>query len=211
MAMKEFSENDVLNFEGLDYLVAKYKESNPISRHLVNGFYRKIDTLIKRLEPTDRILEVGCGAGISSLRIKRMLGRQHFEVSDVDDNAILQFEKIGFPIPFKQESVLDLTRKDGEFDCVFLLEVLEHVSDYRRALSEVFRVSNKYVVISTPNEPVWRMLNMLRAKYLTEWGNTPGHINHWSSSDLTRLISEYGQVVNVYTPLPWTIVFAKVL
>ena len=209
--MNEFNENDVLNYEGLKYLVGKYKEKNPISRLLMNGFYRSINSIVKRIETTDRILEVGCGAGISSLRIQRMLNGQYFEVSDIDENAILQFKKIGFPIPFKQESVLELARRDGEFECVFLLEVLEHVPEYRKALSEVFRVSNKYVVVSSPNEPMWRLLNMLRGRYLQDWGNTPGHINHWSSSMLLRLVTEFGQIENIFTPLPWTIVLAKVI
>ncbi|MBN2119188.1 MAG: class I SAM-dependent methyltransferase [Anaerolineales bacterium] len=207
--MKEYGESNVLNTEALGYLLGKYKERNLISRFLVSNFYRAIQNVVQLLEPTDRILEVGCGAGISSLRIRQMLCGQHFEVSDVDDNAVRQFEKIGFPIPFKQESVLQLQRADDEFDCVFLLEVLEHVPDYERALSELFRVSRKYVVVSTPNEPLWRILNLLRWKYIRDWGNTPGHVNHWSQSALVRLINRFGEILKVYGPLPWTIVIAK--
>jgi len=155
-------------------------------------------------------LEVGCGAGISSLRINRMLLGRRFEVSDVDDRAIQQFEKIKFPIPFRQESVLNLQRKNGEFDCVFLLEVLEHVPDYKKALSELFRVSKKYVVVSTPNEPIWRILNMVRGKYLNALGNTPDHVNHWSTLALVKLLGEYGDVIKIYMPLPWTILVVKV-
>ncbi len=208
--MKEYSENTVLNAEALGYLVGKYKEQNLVSRFLVGSFYRTLRNVVPLLEPTDRILEAGCGAGISSLRIRQMLHGQHFEVSDIDDNAIRQFERIRFPIPFKQESVLQLQRTDGEFDCVFLLEVLEHVPDYEKALSELFRVSRKYVVVSTPNEPLWRILNLLRWKYINDWGNTPGHVNHWSTSALVKLISRYGEILKVYRPWPWTIVVAKV-
>jgi 2-polyprenyl-3-methyl-5-hydroxy-6-metoxy-1,4-benzoquinol methylase len=209
--MKEYSESNVLNAQALGYLVGKYKERNLISRLLVDHFYRSLRRVVELLEPADRILEAGCGAGISSLRIRQMLRGQHFEVSDVDDNAIRQFEKIRFPIPFRQESVLALQRTGGEFDCVFLLEVLEHVEDYEKALSEIFRVSRKYVVVSTPNEPLWRILNVLRGKYLRDRGNTPGHINHWSRSALVSLIGKYGEVVRVYRPIPWTIVVAKVV
>jgi 2-polyprenyl-3-methyl-5-hydroxy-6-metoxy-1,4-benzoquinol methylase len=209
--MREFSENEILNSKELEYLVQKYKERNPISRALINNFYLVIQKIILLLEPTDRVLEAGCGAGLSSLRIYRMLQGKYFEVSDVDDNAMRQFEKLGFPVPFQQESVLALKRKNDEFDCVFLLEVLEHVPEYRKALSELFRVSRKYVVVSTPNEPLWRILNMLRGKYLRDLGNTPDHINHWSRSALVKLVREYGEIVKVYSPLPWTIVVAKVI
>lgn len=209
--MKDYSESNVLNTDAFGYLVGKYKERNLISRLLVGNFYRTLRNVILLLESDDRILEVGCGAGISSLRIRQMLRGQHFEVSDVDDNAIRQFEKIRFPIPFKQESVLQLQRADNEFDCVFLLEVLEHVPDYETALFELFRVSRKYVVVSTPNEPLWRILNLLRWRYVRNWGNTPGHVNHWSRSALVKLISGYGEILEVYSPLPWTIVIAKVV
>jgi 2-polyprenyl-3-methyl-5-hydroxy-6-metoxy-1,4-benzoquinol methylase len=208
--MKDFNEHNIFNSNELDYLTGKYKEKNPISRFLVEHFYLAIEKITGLLEPTDRVIEVGCGAGISSLRIYRSLRGQSFEVSDIDSNAMLQFEKLGFPIPFQQESATDLKRNDNEFDCVFLLEVLEHIPDYKKTLSELSRVSKKYIVISTPNEPIWRILNILRGKYLASLGNTPGHINHWSSSALIRLISEYGDIVKVYTPLPWTIVVARV-
>lgn len=210
LAMKDINETNLLNYEGLEYLVGKYKERNPISKFLIGNFYRTIESIIQYLEPSDRVLEVGCGAGISSVRIQQMLHGQLFEVSDVDENVIRQFSNINFPIPFQQESALQLNRKNGEFNCIFLLEVLEHIPDYRKALSEVFRVSNKYVVISTPNEPLWRILNMLRGKYVMNWGNTPDHVNHWSTSALTNLIGEYGKIEKVYRPLPWTIVLAKV-
>jgi len=208
--MKEYSENNLLNSKELEYLVGKYKEKNPISKILIENFYRAIEKVIRLLSPIDRALEVGCGAGISSIRIRRMLPQEtHFEISDVDDNAIRQFEKLGLPIPFQQESALELKRGAGEFDCVFLLEVLEHVPNYKKALSELFRVSSKYVVVSTPNEPLWRVLNMFRGKYLKDYGNTPDHINHWSRSALVELIKEHGEIVKVYSPLPWTIVVAK--
>ena len=110
--MKEFDDLNIFAVKELEYLVQKYKERNPISRILIKHFYRNIKKIISLLNPTDRVLEVGCGAGLSSLRIQRMLEGRHFEISDVDDNAIRQFRKINFPIPFKQESVLELKRQD---------------------------------------------------------------------------------------------------
>jgi ubiquinone/menaquinone biosynthesis C-methylase UbiE len=208
--MNEFNETNVFASKELGYLLEKYKEKNPLSRLLIKNFYRHIENAIASLEGVESALEVGCGAGISSLRIKQMLQGRYFEVSDVDENAIQQLEKINFPIPFKQESALELKRRDGEFDCVFLLEVLEHVPGYRKALAELFRVSKKYVIVSTPNEPTWRILNILRGRYWKDMGNTPDHVNHWSTKALVKLLGEYGEVIKVFTPLPWTILVIKV-
>ncbi|MGD8379445.1 MAG: methyltransferase domain-containing protein [Gammaproteobacteria bacterium] len=101
-------------------------------------------------------------------------------------------------------------RADNSFDCVLLLEVLEHLDDYRQALREIFRVSSRHVIISVPNEPLWRVLNMARGKYWGALGNTPGHVNHWNRHALTALVNEFGVCRQVRTPLPWLMVHAGV-
>lgn len=187
----------------------KYTSKSLINRILLNNFYRRIGDVIGYLDPDDQVLEVGCGVGESSIRIKNMLSNQWFEVSDYDERYIQKFSDINFPIPFRQESVMALDRDDKSFDMVILLEVLEHLDDYHQALSELFRASRKYVLISTPNEPLWRILNFVRGKYWRDFGNTYGHVNHWSRQGLVNLISQYGEIVKVYNPIPWTIVLAK--
>ncbi|MHB0924758.1 MAG: class I SAM-dependent methyltransferase [Bellilinea sp.] len=187
----------------------KYTSKSFVNRVLLNNFYRCVENSLGHLNSNDRVLEVGCGVGESSLRIKNMLSDQLFEISDYDERYIQKFSEINFPIPFRQESVMALDRDDKSFDMVILLEVLEHLDDYNQALSELFRVSNNYVLISTPNEPLWRILNLLRGMYWSDFGNTYGHVNHWSTRGLVNLITQYGEIVKVYRPIPWTIVLAK--
>ena len=209
--MRSFDEKYLLDDDNLAAYTGKYKDKNPISQLIVNNFYHSLNQIVVHMNLGEdaRLLEVGCGAGISSLRIKNMLNGQHFEISDNEDSVMQLFNRVNFPIKFSKESVTQLERKDRDFTCVFMLEVLEHVQEYRTALKEIFRVSDEYVVISTPSEPLWRLLNILRGKYISNYGNTPGHINHWSSGSLTKLISQYGEVVKVLKPTPWTIVLAK--
>jgi 2-polyprenyl-3-methyl-5-hydroxy-6-metoxy-1,4-benzoquinol methylase len=189
---------------------AKYNSNNPVIKMMIRNFFAKIRRVVALLDANDRILEVGCGAGESSRRILDMLAGQEFEASDIDERYIAELKETDFPVPVRQESVLDIKRKNKEFDCVFMLELLEHVPEYERALSEAFRVSRKFVVVSVPNEPLWRILNMCRGKYLKDWGNTPTHVNHWSPKSIQNLISRYGTVIKTYTPFPWTIVLAQV-
>ncbi len=193
-----------------EWCLKEYESENPVARFLFNNFYSRIERVVSLLDKDDRILEVGCGAGVSSRRINAMLGGQRFEVSDVDSRYVSKLRTTDFPLPVRQESVLALDRPDKEFDCIFMLEVMEHVPDYEKALSELFRVSRKHVVISVPNEPLWRMLNVLRARYVKDFGNTPGHLNHWSPRSFRKLVSHYGDIVRMYTPLPWIIVLARV-
>ena len=53
------------------------------------------------------------------------------------------------------------------------------------------------------------MLNMARGEYLRNLGNTPGHIQHWSSASFLELLRKTVKVVEVRKPLPWTMVLCR--
>ena len=43
-----------------------------------------------------------------------------------------------------------------------------------------------------------------------DFGNTPGHINHWSKRSFVSMLSRYGTVDEVRSPFPWTMVLVRV-
>jgi ubiquinone/menaquinone biosynthesis C-methylase UbiE len=205
-----FDEKTASPEELWEYYMGKYKNQNPIARWLTDGFFAAVGNVLQQL-PTDyRLLEIGCGPGESTRRILSMLKGQYLEASEYEQKLVDLHHQHSFPVPLRQESVYELQREDDAFDAVIMLEVLEHLQDYEAALQEVFRVARKHVIISVPNEPLWRILNFMRGKYWSAWGNTPGHLNHWSSNSLARLIGQYGTVIDLQTPTPWTIVLAEV-
>ena len=51
---------------------------------------------------------------------------------------------------------------------------------------------------------------MARGKYLSTLGNTPGHVQHWSRRAFARLVDRHFEVTAVHSPLPWTMVAARV-
>lgn len=193
-----------------DYYMGKYKNPNPIARKLTDGFFAGIANLIEDLPGDYRMLEIGCGPGESTRRLLQMLNGQTLEASEFEQRIVDLHEKYGFPVPLRQESVYALQREDDAFDCVVMLEVLEHLQDYEAALEEIFRVARNHVILSVPNEPLWRILNFMRGKYWSDWGNTPGHLNHWSAGAFSDLVGRYGKVVRRLNPLPWTIILAEV-
>ena len=77
------------------------------------------------------------------------------------------------------------------------------------ALAELARVARRDVVVSVPREPIWRAANLARGKYLTDLGNTPGHINHWGTKAFAELVGRRFHVRSVQTPFPWTMVAAE--
>ena len=90
------------------------------------------------------------------------------------------------------------------------IEVLEHVPEPEQTLAEMARVAERWLLVSVPREPVWRMTNMARGAYVRDLGNTPGHVNHWSKRAFVALLSRYGTVEQTRSPFPWTMLLVRV-
>ena len=191
----------------------KYVKTNVITRRLLAGFFNGIGELLREpgLADVRSAIEVGCGEGFSTQKLRALLPRDAtFRASDVEQRLVDEARARNPGIPIERESIYELPHADKSFDLVFVLEVLEHLDDPAKALAEVCRVSRRWVIASVPREPIWRMLNLARLKYVTALGNTPGHINHWSAGGFQRFISRSATVRSRRTPLPWTMVLAEV-
>jgi SAM-dependent methyltransferase len=119
-------------------------------------------------------------------------------------------ERAGGLLTFDAASAYELPFDDGTFDCVCALEVLEHLERPRDALGEMARVASRALILSVPREPLWRISHLAAGRDVRHFGNTPGHINHWSAAALRRLASGYGDIVRLERPFPWTVVAVDV-
>lgn len=200
--------SDYGNVSGNHY--DKYATGNPIARALMNGFFGAFDTLSAQTG-AQSAFEVGCGEGELSLRLLR----RGWEVRgcDLEEDAVAEANArslaSGHGARFAVRSIYDLA--DGEIatDLVVCCEVLEHLPDPRLGLERLAAQQMQHILLSVPREPIWRVLNCARGKYLSDFGNTPGHLQHWSRSAFIRLVSEYFDVRAVRSPLPWTMVLAR--
>jgi 2-polyprenyl-3-methyl-5-hydroxy-6-metoxy-1,4-benzoquinol methylase len=208
MKNKEFVGFEELTKQELWTLcMAEYDNSNPLVKYLINNFYTKLEQIIEKTGDCKSYFEVGCGAGESSKRIHKMLSEnKKFEASDFDKRYVELLNEKKMPFPVSQQSIYEIQKADNAYDCVICLEVMEHLEYPEKAVKELFRVASKSVIISVPNEPIWRILNMTRLKYLKDYGNTPGHLNHFNAQSITKLIENYGTVRKISKPLPWLIV-----
>ena len=87
---------------------------------------------------------------------------------------------------------------------------MEHLEEPEEALKVLAQLADPWLLVSVPREPLWRMMNMVRGQYLSAFGNTPGHIQHWSRSSFVRMLQRHVEVVEVASPLPWTMVLCRV-
>lgn len=89
-----------------------------------------------------RALEVGCGPGYMSTALSEMLA---LDVVGTDlDEAEVRFARersAGDRVDFMLADVTSLPFPDAEFDVVLSMMVMHHVKDWRRALSEIARVT----------------------------------------------------------------------
>jgi glycosyltransferase involved in cell wall biosynthesis len=187
----------------------KYGSRNPLTRTLLASFLDEIDALIALANPTS-ILDVGCGEGVVTERLANRTGAPTVGV-DLG-NEVLQKEwerRESELVSFRAASAYDLPFADASFDCVCALEVLEHLERPRDALAEMARVARGALLVSVPREPIWRVAHVVARRDVRRLGNTPGHINHWSSRAFEQLVSEFGHVTSLRRPFPWTVILIE--
>jgi 2-polyprenyl-3-methyl-5-hydroxy-6-metoxy-1,4-benzoquinol methylase len=189
----------------------KYGSTNPVVRRLMEGFESTLEALWQQAGP-ESILDVGCGEGVLTEKWADKLGSGRIVGIDLDDPKLrAEWEKRQRAnLEYRVEDATNLSFADGEFDMATAIEVLEHVPDPERTVSEMARVAKRWVLVSVPREPLWRGLNMARGAYLKELGNTPGHVNHWSKRSFVAMLSRHGTVQEVRSPFPWTMVLVRV-
>lgn len=186
----------------------KYGAGNGLERRLVENFLKKLTQALPNGAP-ENVLEVGVGEGEVAERVASRFRDATIVGLDLPDPELSDhWAQRGLVGAFGDIGRLPFP--DQAFDLVLAIEVLEHITDPDAALSEISRVARGDVVISVPMEPLWRMGNMLRGRYLRDFGNTPGHIQHFGPRQIVKLVSEHLEVTAVRRPLPWTMVVARV-
>jgi ubiquinone/menaquinone biosynthesis C-methylase UbiE len=185
----------------------KYASTNPIERRLMAGFFAALDAALPADAPAT-VLEVGVGEGEVSARVReRWPGATVVGADLPDDDLAGSWRQRGMTGLFADIARLPFPAK--AFDLVLAIEVLEHVPDPDAALAELARLARGHLVLSVPREPIWRVANMARGKYLGALGNTPGHIQHWSRRGFVAQVGAHVEVVTVRTPFPWTMIGAR--
>jgi 2-polyprenyl-3-methyl-5-hydroxy-6-metoxy-1,4-benzoquinol methylase len=191
----------------------KYGSQNPVVRRLMARFERTLGELFERVDPGS-VLDVGCGEAVLTHRWATARPATRVVGFDLEDPS-LQAEWERRRAPNLEYRILRAQEPfpfaDGEFALATALEVLEHVPDPEHAVAEMARCARGgHLLVSVPREPLWRVLNLARGAYVRELGDTPGHVNHWSRRGIAALLARHGDLVEARSPLPWTMLLARV-
>jgi 2-polyprenyl-3-methyl-5-hydroxy-6-metoxy-1,4-benzoquinol methylase len=189
----------------------KYGSANPAVRWIMRGFFSSFDRLASASRASSAH-EIGCGEGTLAIR----LARKGMKVRgcDVSDEIVTRAGTAaageGLEIAFQAKSIYSLRIPDDAEELIVCCEVLEHLPDPGSAVDILASLAQPYLIASVPREPLWRFLNICRGNYLRDFGNTPGHLQHWSKKRFLELMNRRFEVVSVETPLPWTMALFRV-
>ena len=187
----------------------KHISRNPLQRFLIENFYKSLVSLAKSVRPVT-ILDVGCGEGFTLVKLKQVKIGERYDGIDNSDEALNLGKKLYPKLNIKKGNIYKLPYKDSSFDLLICTEVLEHLRYPKKALSELSRVSNKYMLLSVPNEPFFILANFLRGKHLGTFGNHPEHVNHWTPQGFKTFLKKNKlKISSTKYPFPWTLILAR--
>ena len=193
--------------------VKKYHSGNALKNWLLQNYFHELLELAGKTG-AKTIFEIGCGEGqVAAVLMDEgyMVRGCDIDAQDVKTARESIREALGVDVDdrFRAESVYDLDPGRDGAELVVCCEVLEHLEQPEKALGIIAGLANPYFIISVPREPLWCISNVCMLRNLKTFGNTPGHINHWSKGGLVKLASRFGQVQEVRAPFPFTMLLCR--
>ncbi|HEX8834707.1 MAG TPA: class I SAM-dependent methyltransferase [Abditibacteriaceae bacterium] len=136
--------------------------------------------------PAARILDIGCATGGLLHELKK---RGYHNLCGLDPSpAAARFGRENFGLEM-QVGTLSQHSLEGQFDCVLLSHVLEHVQDLRASMSEIRALMKNSGVLYVEVPDAARYAECIIAPF--QDFNTE-HINHFGRASLAALVGQFG-------------------
>lgn len=149
----------------------------------------EVRLIAKKLKNKGSVLEIGCGNG----KLTRELARFGFQIVGIDTSseAIRLAKSLKGKVEFIKGDARELKFKDGQFDTVLCLHVLEHVQDAEGLTRESFRIlrNGGTLWLRLPNG------NSLEAKMAGKYWfhrDEPYHCHQWTDKEIVKILAEVG-------------------
>ncbi|TPV93606.1 MAG: class I SAM-dependent methyltransferase [Myxococcales bacterium FL481] len=189
---------------------AKHQSRNPLQRFVIDRFHREIVNAVQQTR-AETVLDVGCGEGYTLAALRDGGIAAKLSGVELSGTAVEQAKRrLGAAATVWQGDARELsTEADSRYDLVMMLEVLEHLDRPEQMLPILERLTNRFVLLSVPWEPLFRGANLLRGRHLSRLGNHPEHVNLWSRSAFLEFVSQRFNLVATPMAAPWTIALAE--
>jgi len=158
--------------------------------------FKKLDIL-----PYDRILDIGCGEGRHTIKACQQNGTICIGADFIFKNLIETKKKLTFHKSLSDLncksfdlSCMDITNlpfKNSSFDSIICSEVLEHILDDARAISELVRIlkPKKILAVSVPRFWPEKICWLLSDEYFNA---NMGHVRIYKKKSLIKIIESFG-------------------
>lgn len=208
VAVKEHS-SEFVKTENVRLEERKYVSANFLKNLLISMLMGDVSWLLNRIY-TENILDVGCGTGYFSKK-SAPYHRKPITGVDMDFYSLIRAQEKKIYRHLVCASCKRLPFKDGAFNCVMAVEMLEHITKPENSLEEISRVSGRYILLSVPDEPFFSLASLLSGKYIIRLGRHPDHKNFWSKRGFVDFISKWVEPSILRTPFPWIVILGKKL
>lgn len=200
--------------------LGKFLSKNPFSSPWTLGFFfREKMRAIYNLAPDcnyQKILEVGGGqGGLTAL----LYPKSDITNLDLEPKFAQAACNQNQNVTFVCGDATQLPFADNSFDAVTMFDVLEHIPDDKKAISEALRVlrSGGMLLVSTPNEnwkfPYYEIMQSICPKdseVMAEWGHVRRGYTLKNLENLIGLPCEnYGTFINPVTAIGHDIAFSR--
>jgi len=148
--------------------------------------------VLRHIEPRHRrIVDIGCGEGITLQKIIEMFPGGNITGVDYSEENIEICRRHGLPVT--QSNVYDLALESNSVDCCLFLEVIEHLQRPEAAVDEIHRVlrTDGRIVTVFPNDRSFKIARMLTGKW-KEAGYNAGHVRQWTPREAAAMLAGRG-------------------
>ena len=185
----------------------KHTTSKGLRKHLIDHFNCTLLSYINKIckDNVYSLLDIGCGEGF----ILKLIVEQQDKIAlfgcDINELALLHAKTFVPSATFFQNDEYFTKLEDNSFDCIICTEVLEHIKEPEKMLKKIQEISRKYVILSVPHEPFFRLGNLLSGKYINTLGNHPEHLQHFGISKFRTICNKYFNEIDCKDVFPWII------
>ncbi|HMF71679.1 MAG TPA: class I SAM-dependent methyltransferase [Flavitalea sp.] len=157
---------------------SKYSAESNISRHMIT---RSILNTLNKYS-FDSFIDIGGAEGYTAFLVKNLFHAQ-VTSTDLSESACKRANEI-FGIEAVACDIHSLPFTDHQFDAVLCSETIEHVTDFKKAVRELLRITKDVLVITIPHDSPEEVEANIRNKV------PHGHINHFDLTAFDYLKAE---------------------
>jgi 2-polyprenyl-3-methyl-5-hydroxy-6-metoxy-1,4-benzoquinol methylase len=187
----------------------KYRESSRLKRALIRRFVERFHSLFIAAGPADTVLEVGAGEGFLIGYLSEKFPRMRFRAVDLNGDDLRRLERLFPAVETQHGSIYDLSGLTGPFDIIVCAELLEHIDEPERGLTELLALQPQRVIVTVPHEPWFQLSNLLRGKNVSRLGNDAEHVNHWGPKSFRALLEPHFEILQLTASFPWLLALLK--